>query len=281
MTKKVFHVAIFSALLFMVHNAGASGTDSPADLLSAVRAGDAAAIEQLLAAGTSPNAQIQGGVTALIAASFEGNTNIVKLLLEKGADVSRKTDQGMTALMIAAAKGHNEVVKMLLAKGADPNVQEASGFNAFQMATAAGHQATADLLKGQTKITAQLVTKTVVGKLDKSQKCLPVMNFPDEELKKLKCLHEGEEVIPTDVFTNNNWTLIRKPVPGWVPTDKLTQVVAAQEQGKPAAKQSTSNERNNEPFSERVTPSSSGRSGESDDSPSMPSSGGGEWWRRR
>jgi uncharacterized protein len=283
MSGKILVVATYTALFFMIQTAITWAADDPADLLSAIKGGDLATTERLLAAGADPNAQIRGGPGGLIVAAFAGNADMVKLLLDKGAGVNNKTDQGMTALIIAAAKGHKAVVEILLARGADPNAQEASGFNAFQMATAAGYQDTADLLKSRTKITAVLVTKTVVDTLEKGQGCLPVMNFPDAEFKKVKCLQEGEEVSPANVFTNNNWTLIRKPVLGWVPTDKLKQVVVAQEQAKPAAKQSPPTGRSSDEFTERAVPSSTrGEGAESDNSTSMPSSGGGsEWWRRR
>jgi uncharacterized protein len=270
-----------SVMLLAAQTGSVSAADVSADLLAGIKAGDAEAVGKLLAGGADPNARIEGGMTALIAAAYEGNGGIVKLLLDKGADVNVKTDQGMTALIIAAAKGHQEVVKALLAKGADANMKEASGFNAFQIAVAAGHQGVADMLKPRTKVTATPTTKTVVDSLDQGQSCLQVMNFPNETMKKIRCLHKGEAVDVTGVFTNNNWSLIQKPVLGWVPSEKLKQVTVTEEPPKPVAKKSSSGGEGLSEFSEVKASSAPERTEKSPEETLFTGGGGGEWWRGR
>jgi hypothetical protein len=283
MMKTIGMFVAFTVLLFVSQSNYADAANVSDDLLASIRSGDTERVGQLLAAGADPNARIEGGVTALIAAAFEGNAEIVQLLLTKGADVNAKTEKGITALMIAAGKGYQDVVKLLLAKGADANIRESAGLNAFQLALAAGHQDVADLLKPHTKVTAAPTTKTVVGSLEKGQKCLPVMNFPHETMKKLKCLREGEEIVPTGVYTNSNWSLIEKPVMGWVAGDKLKEVIVSAEPAKPEAKQPASRGGTSQEFSD-YRPSSSPERTERSPEETLSTGGGGgsgEWWRGR
>jgi hypothetical protein len=90
-------------------------------LLKAVRAGDVAAVKQLLESGVPADTKYRYDRTALSFAADRGNREIVELLLAKGADVNAKdTFYGMPPLVAALQAGHVEIVKLLLAKGAEP-----------------------------------------------------------------------------------------------------------------------------------------------------------------
>jgi hypothetical protein len=93
--------------------------------LAAVRKGDVAAVEKLLAAGVAVDTPFRYKRTALSFAADRGDAAMVKLLLDKGAnpDVA-DTFYNQTALAWAAGPAqarkpeHAEVVGLLLAKGA-------------------------------------------------------------------------------------------------------------------------------------------------------------------
>ena len=97
----------------------AAGGSREADLLTAIRHGDAAAVKALLAQGTPADAKYRYDRTALSFAADRGDVEIVKLLLERGADVNAKdTFYSATPLTWAAANGHVEVVRLLLGRDA-------------------------------------------------------------------------------------------------------------------------------------------------------------------
>jgi ankyrin repeat protein len=97
----------------------AAGASGEADLLKAIRQGDAAAVKALLAQGTRADAKYRYDRTALSFAADRGDVEIVKLLLERGADVNAKdTFYSATPLTWAAANGHVEVVRLLLGRDA-------------------------------------------------------------------------------------------------------------------------------------------------------------------
>ena len=55
----------------------------------------------LLREGANPDAQQQGGFTALHAAAQHNNAEMAKALLDAGADVSLRTEDGKTAAEMA------------------------------------------------------------------------------------------------------------------------------------------------------------------------------------
>ena len=93
--------------------------------LDAVRKGDAAAVEQALAAGVAVDTPFRYNRTALSFAADRGHVDVVRLLLAKGAN-PEATDSfyNQTALAWASQPAqtrrpdHAQVVKLLLAKGA-------------------------------------------------------------------------------------------------------------------------------------------------------------------
>jgi ankyrin repeat protein len=85
--------------------------------VDAARAGDLAALTQLLADADALNERDATGETPLIAASLAGNTEIVVELIKRGADVQVRNDRGLTALHAAAFSGDLPSVEALVAAG--------------------------------------------------------------------------------------------------------------------------------------------------------------------
>ncbi len=101
----------------------------------AVRRGDTAAVEGLLAEGGDVNAMTPSELTLLMEASLSGRVETVKVLLDKGAGVNAIGFFGRTALMYASWFGHVEVLKTLLDKGADVNAKDRDGGTALMWAS--------------------------------------------------------------------------------------------------------------------------------------------------
>ncbi|KAL5984106.1 hypothetical protein ACLOJK_018208 [Asimina triloba] len=99
---------------------------------TAAKKGDASALEQILAADTQSERDVDAvdgdGRTALLFVSGLGSEQCVKLLVEAGADLDHKETQGgLTALHMAAGYARPGVVKLLVEYGADPEVADARG----------------------------------------------------------------------------------------------------------------------------------------------------------
>jgi hypothetical protein len=117
-----------------------------AELAASVRAGDRAAVRELLREGADPNACPDRGesfldrlchlfrpdpcsTTLLITATEAGDVQMVSLLLEYGANLHAKDDQGRTALDVAAAPtgwvdcpvGRPMMCRSVLEEAARPN----------------------------------------------------------------------------------------------------------------------------------------------------------------
>jgi ankyrin repeat protein len=126
--------------------------------------GDAAVIRMLLAQGANPNAQNDGGGTALMYAVEDGEK--VRLLLESGADANARSGEGRTALLIAVGRhGSNDVVKLLLDAGADPSAHLTDGRGALALAVAARDESLLQLLldRGAGKTPLPLANALLAG----------------------------------------------------------------------------------------------------------------------
>ena len=86
--------------------------DSP--LFEAVKKGDKAAVEVLLAKGADISAKNKDGWTPLHLAAYRDNKNIVEVLLDKGADVKAKDNDGWTPLHREADRNRNKAMVELL-----------------------------------------------------------------------------------------------------------------------------------------------------------------------
>jgi ankyrin repeat protein len=112
-------------------------------LLIAVRAGDAARVRALCAAGEPVNAPTTClGYTALSVALVRGDVALVRALLELGADPDARSDGGNFPL------GHGivhqvpiEALEALVARGADLRAVNDDGFGALHAAAEVGHAA--------------------------------------------------------------------------------------------------------------------------------------------
>ena len=102
-------------------SAPAAGANDDLLLLDAARAADAAAVEQLLAAGAPVNAAQPDGATALHWAVHRNAPAIVDQLIAAGADVNAANDEDVRPLNLAALNRSGPLVERLLEAGADPN----------------------------------------------------------------------------------------------------------------------------------------------------------------
>lgn len=98
-----------------------SAKPSPAALLEAVRAGDLAGVQDLLAAGAKPDKREAGMETPLIAAVIKGHAEIARALLKAGANPSLKFGRrGKTTALLEAIRSQQfELACELVAAGAD------------------------------------------------------------------------------------------------------------------------------------------------------------------
>jgi uncharacterized protein len=117
-------------------------TTGTTPLLRAAKAGDAAAIQVLLAKGGDPKIPTKFGITPVMAAAGLGTKEedttgrkkteaeaiaAIKLCLDAGADVNAIDNQGDTALHGAAQKGSDQVVQFLADHGAKLDVKDKKG----------------------------------------------------------------------------------------------------------------------------------------------------------
>jgi ankyrin repeat protein len=97
-------------------------------------------VQMLLRAGANVKAANRYGATPLWLASVNGNAATIGMLLEAGAEAGFTSADGETVLMVAARTGKVDAVSALLARGADPNVKEGwRGQTALMWAAAEGH----------------------------------------------------------------------------------------------------------------------------------------------
>jgi ankyrin repeat protein len=104
-------------------------------LADAARAGDIAAIHQLISHGADPNEVAgQNNWTPLLHAIHKGEIGSVTALLDGGADINRISGDGVTPLMMAAGYGYTNIVELLLRRGADPAIAGSHGATALDLA---------------------------------------------------------------------------------------------------------------------------------------------------
>ena len=96
-----------------------------AELVTAIRNGDASVIRTLLDDGADVNARDAEGNTPLILASLYASPECVELLIDKGADVNAANKAGATALIRAATS--YDKTRLLVAAGANVQARTALG----------------------------------------------------------------------------------------------------------------------------------------------------------
>jgi ankyrin repeat protein len=102
----------------------------------AVRRGDAAALDRLLAAGADVDAKDPHGQTGLMVAARDGRAAVVDLLVARGAALDHTAKYRLSALMLAVLNGHAGIARALVAAGADLSLR-GSGAPGFDGLTAA------------------------------------------------------------------------------------------------------------------------------------------------
>lgn len=117
----------------------ANRLDDAINLRNAVRKGDLATVQNLLAQGVAIDAKDENGDTALGIAAIKGFLPLVQVLLAHGAGLEIQDNEGFTALMGAAQEGHLEIVTALLTKGAKADAQNNKGATALMSASSNGH----------------------------------------------------------------------------------------------------------------------------------------------
>src|SRR5262245_3934077 len=98
--------------------------DGTTPLHWAVRAGDLAAVRQLLRDGLDAKAANRYGVTPLALAAQNGDPAIIDVLLAAGADANGSLSSGQTMLMLASRSGNPAAITSLVSRGALVNAKE-------------------------------------------------------------------------------------------------------------------------------------------------------------
>lgn len=97
------------------------------DLGAAVRHGDLAKLNALIAKGADVNAVSANGDTPLIDAAADGQVAIVRLLIAHGAKVNARDRNGDTPLVVAVREGHFKAAEILIKHGAAVEVKGQRG----------------------------------------------------------------------------------------------------------------------------------------------------------
>ena len=101
------------------------GVDGATPLMTAALYGDSDLIKRLLAAGADPNATDIAAATALMWAVPDRGK--MQLLLDAGADVNARSDEGRSALVVTSGSpGSAPALRLLLDYGADPSLWHSS-----------------------------------------------------------------------------------------------------------------------------------------------------------
>jgi outer membrane protein assembly factor BamB len=112
-------VVLATVILGLLAGSAKAGNEQRDALWSAVRAGDAKAIQAALDKGADVNAKNEIGVSALWIAASKGKLPVMELLVKKGADVNvRDGIWYMTPLGMSSAESKPDVVRLLIKAGA-------------------------------------------------------------------------------------------------------------------------------------------------------------------
>ncbi len=87
-------------------------------LHAAAYRGDAASVQQQLAAGAAPNVRDSHGRTPLHVATFRGHHDVIRALAKPGADLGALENDRYDAVTIASVANDEETLRLLLSLGA-------------------------------------------------------------------------------------------------------------------------------------------------------------------
>jgi ankyrin repeat protein len=116
------------------------------ELIAAVKNGDTAKAQRLLAGGADVNTRDESGATLLMLAAYAGDLEMVQMLIGRKADINATDNAGWGALMKSCynaelKRGFAEVSKALIEAGA--NIEAAIGYGVRPLMLAAGYGETA------------------------------------------------------------------------------------------------------------------------------------------
>lgn len=106
-------------------------------LMRAALDGDAACVNELLAAGADVSCRNADGNNALWLACVGGSTDAVRALAGAGIDLDNRNDTGATTLMYCASSGKHAMLALLLDLGADPMQRTDDDYLAADLASTA------------------------------------------------------------------------------------------------------------------------------------------------
>ncbi len=124
---KARNAAAVRALVARKADVNATEVDGTSALHWAVSTGDASTAELLIRAGARVDAANRYGVTSLSLAARNGRADLIGLLLKSGASIKTAESslpEGQTLVMHAARTGSVDAVKRLAAAGSDVNARE-------------------------------------------------------------------------------------------------------------------------------------------------------------
>lgn len=123
MKRRTFMKSV-AALMGVLFLTVATGTGALAndidDITKAIKAGDVAKVEAMLAAGFDVNTPLTGSKSTplLVAAAHPKKEKMISVLIAAGADVNYKNTKGKTALKYAKDNKARSIMDMLKAAGA-------------------------------------------------------------------------------------------------------------------------------------------------------------------
>jgi len=115
-------------------------------LITAVRTGDARAVDALLKTRADVNARQSDGATALHWAAHHDDTQLASALFRAGARPGAADDTGATPLYLACVNHSAAMVRILLDAGADANARLLNGETALMTCSRTGSAAAVDAL---------------------------------------------------------------------------------------------------------------------------------------
>lgn len=131
-------------------NPSEAGSADPS-FFKSIEAGDVAAVQAALDAGTDPNTKNAQGLSAVELATAQGQSSVVEALLERqpvlGVGETQPRSPQFESLLLAARQGDNATIQVLIERGIDINVQDPHTQQTALMAAAErGHVQTAKML---------------------------------------------------------------------------------------------------------------------------------------